>query len=272
MASKLFYPAVQYEFVDREPERTTYARVLTFGDEKRIFCIEAKDGWGKSWLLTRLYLDSPEEYQKVWIDLRKDGVTELTLMLKIAEKVGDDFLNQLKQRMGLGKSNTVNLYAKNLTIHGDVVGGNKNISMEEDPYESREQLPRFNQEFGLTLKTFQASKSVILFMDRFETTTQPVRTWLIEQLFNLILDQTYTNVLLVMAGSQPFECFKERDWHYTVVEQHLKGLPEEAIREYWLNVRKLREVDLEENLDLLRSEGYSPRALSILAELFEPKT
>jgi len=276
MTSKLIYPAVQRRFVDREPERNAYATVLTFSDEKRIYCIEAADGWGKSWLLRRLYLDSPDEDQKILIDLKKDVTTELTLILKIAEKIGNDFLEQLQQRMGQGSGNTINFYAKNLTIQGDVVGGDKNISMNQSPYESSEQLPRFNQEFRKMFQEFQSSKRVILFLDRFEETTQPVQTWLLEQLFTAIWDdRKYENIVIVISSSKPFECFNRRDepdWDYIILDRHLKGLPEEAIREYWLKIRELPQAALEEKLEWLQSHGNSPWALSDLADSLKPQT
>lgn len=272
MDSDLFQPAVKYEFVNRDEERSLYTAVLTLKDEKRIFCLQAKDGWGKSWLLARLYMDTPQECQKVLIDLSSEAQTEIALILNIAQRIGGPFLAEVKEKVDVLISN-IELHAGgDITIQGDVVGGNKYVALEQDPRESENRLALLNVIFKSAMMDLQRSQPVILFLDRFESTTQPVRTWLVEQLCKDILKATYKKVVVVIASSAPLQCFKDRGWHYTVIEQYLKGLPEGAIREYWQKIRKLSQTDLEENLELLHSEGDSPLALSLLADLFEPNT
>jgi hypothetical protein len=205
------------------------------------------------------------------IDLRSEAQTEIALILNIAQKIGGTFLAEVKEKVDVLTNNIEFHAGGDITIQGDVVGGNKYVALEQDPRASENRLALLNVIFQSAMKDLQKSQPVILFLDRFETTTQPVQAWLVEQLCRDILRAAYEKVVVVIASSAPLECFKDRGWHYTVIEQYLKGLPEGAIREYWRNIRKLSDADLEENLELLHSEGDSPLALSILADLFEPK-
>lgn len=270
MSDSLFQPAIQHEFVDRLEERDIYNAVLTLQDEKRIFCLQAKDGWGKSWLLKRLYLDSPKKCQRVFIDLAREGsVDELTLIDNIAEKIGDAFSKRIHMEPSTPRGNIQIRAGRDVKIGGDLIGGAKYLSNQQDPRAHAERLNKVSNIFKSEMQKLEKSKPVIIFLDRFETATEPVYTWLANNLFQDILNGEYTNLILVLASVEPFEGFRERDWYYTVVQQYLQGLPDDAIREYWVQIRRLSEADLEKNLRYLRREGNSPLALSLLAEKVE---
>jgi hypothetical protein len=170
--------------------------------------------------------------------------------------------------------------ARDINIQGDVLTGNKvtvnsfggadHIMVEwKDTYIFDDRVRSGTRLLKQGLAQLQSPLRGILFFDRFEQATEPTCRWLLNHLFAGLRQNVFKNLVVVIASAKPFDCFKERGWHYTTLHQKLGGLPEEAIREYWLKIRGLPEAELEKNMETLRSEGCSPLALSILAQQLE---
>lgn len=281
MEDDFFEPTIRSEFVDRVPQREQYTEFAAIKDFRRILCVQAEDGWGKSWLLSRLYMDSPRETcLKVMIDLGSpEAENEVAILELIAEKMGGAISENMEGFLSVQSGNIHAQAGRDLQAR-DIVAGNKvtvnnyggaeHVSVEfRNPYEHENRVRTGTRLFKLGLTYLQPPMRAILFFDRFEQATEPTCRWLINSLFAGLRQNAFKNLIVVIASSKPFDCFKERGWHLTTLYQQLGGLPEDAIREYWLQIRNLPETELEKNLEVLRNQGFSPLALSLLAEKFE---
>jgi hypothetical protein len=282
MSDDFFEPTIQYEFVDRIPQRDQFHEFAAIKEYRRILCVQAEDGWGKSWLLSRLYMEIPTEAcLKVIVDLGSpEAENEMAILELIAEKMGGAISDHMKEVLKTPSGTIHAQAARDLSVGGDVVAGSKvivqnyggaeHVSVElKDLYEYENRVRVGTRLFKFALAQLQPPMRGILFFDRFEKATEPTRRWLINSLFTGLRQNSYKNLLIVIASSQPFDCFRERGWHLTTLYQQLGGLPEEAIREYWIKIRNLPETSLEGILETLRKEGNSPLVLSLLAEKFE---
>ena len=282
MNDDYFEPTIHYEFVDRVPQREQFNEFAAIKDFKRILCVQAEDGWGKSWLLSRLYMDSPRaSCLKVMIDLGSpEAENEVAILELIAEKMGGTISELMKELLTTRSGSIHAEAARDLHVLGDVLTGNKitvnnyggtdHFSLElKDSHEYENRVRVGTRLFRSALSQLQPPMRGILFFDRFEKATEPTCKWLLNSLFTGLRQNIYKNLIVVIASSEPFDCFKERGWHLTILRQQLSGLPEEAIREYWLKIRQLPEAELEKNLEALQKEGNSPLVLSLLAEKFE---
>jgi hypothetical protein len=278
------FEPIKHEFVDREPERGRYGAIACGQDQQRIFCLQAEDGWGKSWLLARLYLDTPDQKCfKVVIDLGSTKVKdEEALLENIAEEMGGPISEHMAEAMETSAGKIDIKSERDTIIHGDVAinkvvvnhqGGSDHLSVElQDPHGYGYRVRNLTRAFIAGLEALPPSKQAILFLDRFEKATKPTRDWLVDQLLTGMRDGEFPNLIAVVASTQPFDFLEAREWRYTAVHQHLQGLPEDAVREYWVQKRRLPEGDLQTILKLLRTGGFSPSALSNFADMIEQTT
>lgn len=275
------FKPIKEEFVDRNLEKDIYNKIADRIDEQRIFCLQAGDGWGKSWLLAFLYLDTPDgNFFKTLIDLGNTKIKdEEALLESIAEEMGGPISNQMQGAFDAPAGKIDIKSGRDTIIQGDVAlnkvvvnhqGASDHLSVElQDPHGYGYRVRTLTRAFIAGLENLQPTKSAILFFDRFEKATKLTRDWLVDQLFTGLRDGEYPNLIVVVTSTQPFDFLDGRDWLYTVAHQHLQGLPEDAVREYWVIKRGLPESDLRTILKLLSTRGFSPSALSSYADMIE---
>lgn len=269
------------DFVDRRSEIDQYGRIASRRDNRRIFWLQAEDGWGKSWLLARLYLEALEnDCLKAIIDLGNTRVKDEESLLEcIAEEMRGSVSEEMIKAISTPLGNIHIQAGRDVNIEGDVVvnkvvvnhqGGTDHLSVElRDSHGYNQRVNNLTRLFETGLEQLQPPTGAILFLDRFEKATEPTRNWLIDRLFTGMRDGAYTNLIVIVSSSQPFDLFKGREWRDTMALHEIKGLPEESIREYWLQKRSLSETHMNTILILLREKGNSPFELSTLADIFE---
>lgn len=275
------FESIKHEFVDRTPERERYNRIADRTDDQRIFCLQAEDGWGKSWLLGRLYLDTDNDrWIKAFVDLGNTKIKdEAALLESISEEMGGSISEQMSRvvRTPMGR---IDIRSEGDTIiQGDVAvnkvvvnhqGESDHISVEvQDPRGFKLRVDNLTDALIAGLKTLPPGTLALLFLDRFEKATNTMYDWLVDQLFTGVRDGKYPNLILVVTSAKPFGFLENRDWRYTATQLTLGGLPEDSVREYWLQKRHLPEEDLQTILKLLRTGGFSPSSLSNLADMIE---
>jgi len=280
MTNTMFEP-INHEFVDRDSIREKYSEITDRKVDQRIFCLHAEDGWGKSWLLARLYLDTPEKNcLKALIDLGSTKVKdEQALLETIADEMGGTVSEEISDVLST-PSGSINIQSgRDVNIKGDVAvnkvvinnqGGSEHLSVElRDSHGYDQHVRTLTRLFMSGLERLPQSTRAFLFLDRFEKATKPTHDWLVDHLFNGLRSGDYPNLIVIVAGIMPFELFEGREWRYTVMQQQLGGLPEESIRKYWLEKRRLPEGDLQTIMKILRTGGFSPSALSTYADIIE---
>jgi len=280
MNSARFEP-IKKEFVDRAPQRDQYHKISSTKDHQRIFWLQAEDGWGKSWLLARLYLDTSDtNCLKALIDLGNiKAKDDQALLETVADELGGMVSEQMAEFIGAPRGNIDIRSEGDVNIKGDVAinkvvvnhqGGNDHISVEWRDSEGHDQRVRtLSRLFESGLKRLPESTQAILFLDHFEKATKPTHDWLVDHLFSGIRDGDYPNLIVVVASTQPFDFFDARQSRFAVFQQAIGGLPEDSVRQYWLEKRRLSESDLQTILKLLASKGNSPSALSAFADMIE---
>lgn len=275
----------EVEFVDRGPERKKFQE-LVVQPSRCFFCIEARDGFGKTWLLRRLCLESrgmaEREITGLYIDLEKPEARDAEEFLRcIAKQVDDPLKSELAKAID-NIARRVNIEAQgDVNIDGDVIGGHKividevhgrkNISVTvNDPHGYARNVEQLTTALFSGLGKLQPSQQLILFLDNFgKNATKPTREWLLDTLAPELRSGRIQNMIVVLASNEPFQCFDEYDWKYAVVRYQLGGIPEDDVCEYWVGKRMLSDVHLPTILLLLKKKDYSPAEMSSLADAID---
>jgi len=274
------FKVIQEEFVDREAETRRYNTILHRDNSGRIFSLRAEDGWGKSWLLMRLILDTPKKYLRTLIDLGStEAKDEEALLERICEKMGGVVSGEMAKDIDAPPGNVSIRAGGNVNIRGDVIVGNKlivnhpggknnHISVEvNDPYAHDQRVRRLTRSFKSGLEQLPKKSWAILFLDRFDSATKVTRDWLVDILFTGLLNGEYSNLIVVVTSILPINRFEAREWKAAVVQDQIGGLPPTAIQEYWLRRRHLPEAGLK--TILRRAAHTSPLELSHYADKVE---
>jgi hypothetical protein len=104
------------------------------------------------------------------------------------------------------------------------------------------QLHRLAEAVVNALHSFTPEKPVLLLLDTYEKGTQSVVDWLGQHFLPLIRQGELGGLRVVIAGREVPKF--DREWRMVVDTSELLGLPEPAIREYWIMRRKQPETDL----------------------------
>lgn len=275
------------EFVDRDPEWKTYKK-MAVQPSQCFFCIEAKDGFGKTWLLQHLAQAgktiSEREITSLYIDLEKPEAKNAEMLLRyIKSGTTGPVQTELAKVIDVIDAG-VNIQAGgDVHIDGDVVGGNKvnipdlgqpgskSINVEVwDPAGYARNVDKLTAALVFGLAQLQPPAELVLMLDNFgETTTTHTREWLLGTLAPKLQNGQISNLIIVLTSKEPFQCFPSNDWKHVVVQWHLGGLPDEFIREYWVKIRGLQELHLQTIMPLLKSKEYSPAEMSAYADAIE---
>ena len=280
MSDRLFR-VIQEEFVDRQQEITCYTGIIRGDNPEHIFCLQAEDGWGKSWLLMRFFLDSPKgKCFKALMDLGSiDAKDEEAFLERICERMGGAVSVEMAKVMNAPAQGASIRAGRDVKIAGDVTFGPKiiianpgskgdHLSVEvKDPYSRDRRVRDLTRAFQRGLSQLPPKSRAVLLLDRFDNATRVMRNWLVDILFTRLLNGEYPNLIIVVACKGPLDFFAPREWRATVLQAELGGIPETAIQEYWLQRRHLPQEKLKGLLR--RAEKTSPLELSRYADQVE---
>jgi hypothetical protein len=268
---------VKSDFVDRQPELTSYQKITGTRPDQLILCINAEDGWGKTYLLTKLFIESDRpELFRAKLNLDSYEAANAVFLL---EAIGRQMKGVIQAEMDReGPPGAVNIEAGgDVNIHGDVISGSKYVvnysgsgdhpKVEvSDPYAYAMRVNALTVRFQNGLRLLQPPQMAILFLDIFEKITDKTMEWLKQELFPGLYDGRFEHLAVIVAGNCEFSCFEDRELSSIVERHRLTGLPEDSIKEYWLQRCHLPEQDLPFVLRAVLGNRGDPSFLSTLAD------
>lgn len=244
--------------------------------------MRAEDKGGKSWLLKRLRLESKQAgWPAAYVDLASaEAENAEEMLLSIARQMGGEIQQALEQVPQAGQGVSIQSGGA-VSVQGDVVGGHKvtvntygdekHVAVEVvDRHGYQLRLGALTRAFKAALAALPAESCPLLFLDQFESVnTDYVLPWLRSELFEPLRAGEIARPLVVIASKENFALFRDSEWEYAVYCQDLPGLSEEAVRQYWLEKRRLPENFLPTVLILMAGANGLPGKLSELTWLFE---
>jgi hypothetical protein len=275
-------PILQY-FVDRDPELGLFQEMVKGLRFHRIFCVKADDKGGKSWLLKRLrWVCKDSGWASAYVDLSSADAENAEQMLTYIGRQMGGTVQQALDAVPL-PSQGVNIQSGGgpVKVEGDVVGGNKvtvntfgneqHVAVEViDRHGYQLRVSSLSTAFRNAIAALPADTCPMLFLDQFESVnTDYVLPWLQSELFEPLRGGDIQRPLVVIASKDNFVLFNDSEWENAVFCKDLPGLPEAAIRQYWLERRKLPESFLPTVMVLMAGANGLPGKLSELAWLFE---
>jgi hypothetical protein len=274
-------PILEY-FVNRDAERGFFQEMASGARYHRIFCVRADDKGGKSWLLKRLRLESKQAgWPAAYIDLASaDAENAEELLLSMARQLGGGVQQALEQVPIPGQGVSIQSGGA-VSVQGDVVGGHKvtvntygdekHVAVEViDRHGYQLRVSALTRAFKTALSALPAASCPMLFLDQFESVnTDYVLPWLRSELFEPLRAGEISSPLIVIASKENIALFRDSEWENAVYCQDLPGLAEAAIRQYWLEKRRLPETFLPTVLILMAGANGLPGKLSEITWLFE---
>jgi hypothetical protein len=124
------------------------------------------------------------------------------------------------------------------------------------------QLQKLAEAVVNALDVFSSERPVLILLDTYEKVTKSVADWLGQHFLPLIRQGNLAGLRVVIAGRE-VPSF-DREWRIVVDTTELLGLPEPAIREYWIARRKQPETDL---AFVRRYSGGIPLMLAQMADI-----
>jgi hypothetical protein len=124
------------------------------------------------------------------------------------------------------------------------------------------QLQKLAEAVVNALHGFTSERQVLLLLDTYEKCTKSVVDWLGQYFLPLIRQGNLAGLRVVIAGRELPQF--DREWRMVVATTELLGLPEPAIREYWIMRRKQSEIDLG---FVRRYSGGIPLMLAQMADI-----
>ena len=286
MQMNQFAELYELEFVDRKDEKGIFQQIIVQQLSRCFFCIQAQDGFGKTWLLRHLCQESNQKSEPIisgiYINLEESHAKDAEELLRyLAKKVHDPIQQELTNAVTTISTGVSIQTQGDVNINGDVIGGHQ-INVPEihgqdklnvvvsDPKSYIRNVSNLQDALSAGLCHLQPHEKLVLFLDNFgENTTESTRKWLLEWLAPKLQRREILNLIVVIASNEPYQCFEKRDWKSVVAEHRMGGIPDEFIREYWLEKRQLDEVHLETIIPWLNSKDNSPTEMSSFADIIE---
>lgn len=277
---------IQVEFVNRDEELARYRAMLDGQRTHRLLTVGADEGWGKTWLLHHMRLESQRRgWPVASLDLNHDQAEdEIKFLMELRGQMAGPALARMDEALQTHRSRYQVTLVKpegapsggetisgsDVRIGGDVVGGDKvvvNFTGGEDPVERNALRRDLTQAFFSGLKALPPPTRAALLLDTYEAVKTETRQWLEDELFPALRADEITSLVVVAAGTTVPE-FSAREWRLTVDATQLDApLPEDSVREYWLNRRRLPEEHL--NTVLAYARKASPLDISLFADTIE---
>lgn len=283
------------DFVNREEQLTTLWKIIRQEIEQQILLIRGPDGIGKTSLLDEFRAECEEE----GIDCARfdfagsSDQSYMTLVLSMFNQLGPEGFEGLTQTIAEsrtlgawetvptppvsarverpaanpvppgGRSGGVDFYAP-ATIHGDVVGRDAyyvtQIIQRDDPLVQQMIQARITAAFRDCLVELTTTRTVVLLLDSWHQATTDIRDWLCRNLLSWILNKKLPDAIAVVAGQELPDLRRppRRIGRLTLV-----GLPDEAVRAYWVEKCGLPPEDVP---NIIKYSGGLPMLMALLAD------
>jgi len=198
------------EFVNRKTEWKTFNQIVIRQLNRCFFCVEAKDGFGKTWLLHHLRSRSKgisdRKIFDIFVDLDEPHAKDAEELLRyIAKKVDGPIQDEMTRALTAISQRVIVQAEGDVNVDGDIIGGNKiivpssleqdNIHIEvRDPYSYRRNVEKLQNAFCSGLNKLQPDEEFVIFLDNFgRNTTDPTCNWLIKTLAHTIWEEFLMN-------------------------------------------------------------------------------
>lgn len=270
---------VKAEFVNRLTVLNIVKEMRAGKNTARIFLVEAKEGMGKSWYLTKVKLEH-DDLNSAYLDLNNKFIQNpIDLILNMANQLSGEIGEVINQKFQELRTRTVSIkkegqdQAPKTFNFGDnakvskVVGGDYN-DIEVSSLGEVEQNAitlYLTEELFKGISKLPAERPALIMFDNYDIIQDSkIDEWLMDLFLPKFLKSERPNSLVLIASESNPELGS--DWRLVKEEDELGPFPEKYIREYWVKSRSLPENQVETAAE--KSSGI-PKLLADYAEEYK---